>query len=579
MKTIKVQMMLKDLEAAVLEAKADAKLDKPVASLLDRGDDRKVDGPHTYKLANEQYAAVVRGQGERDHQEDRAFVISIKGLNVPQNALIGQALYNSVFRIGHACKEYQNVGSTLVVCLSIGDKVFTANLGDSRAILIEEDENGKFTLMRLTKTHKPDAEEERIKQAGGGVILGRLSDPALGDISPSLAMSRALGDSALPGVIFEPSITMFKATPGNKYHTLVISDGVHDVLDEKDLAEIFNSNKHENIATLANLIRSTAYSLSAESDNISVVIAPANQSHGNGAVSVVADGHGGSEVSTKVEQEYTALLQSELKSVFGDCVELNQLTKPNKIPADLSLSLNVFPIYNPAVSTAFYPESTVKESEETDDVKAELVKPKTTAKQYVAKLLRGLSEKINHEKFNDEFRTSLINLYRKISKDFNELVDESEAKQTGLRKLQKKIDSSSAKFMLDETKLLLKQITQKRTTQHTRLLQVKIYEQRTRKSTAWKTFGKLALAVILGGVGMIAGIAVGAFIGSVAGASTGPGASISGLVGGVTGGIGAALATGFLLFRSSEMEKHRRQVCKAALEQVKSTDPKLPTLR
>ena len=95
-------------------------------------------------------------------------------------------------------------GATTVCCLLVGEHLFTANLGDSRAILCQK-LNQDWTLHQLSQDHKPclPLEKKRIIAAGGKVQ--KLRDPRLGWVGPSrvwqrnglipgLAMSRSFGD-------------------------------------------------------------------------------------------------------------------------------------------------------------------------------------------------------------------------------------------------------------------------------------------------------------------------------------------------------------------------------------------------
>jgi serine/threonine protein phosphatase PrpC len=62
-------------------------------------------------------------------------------------------------------------GSTCVTVLIVGNKVFCANVGDSRAVLAREIENGTFQAFPLNRDHKasePD-EEHRILSSGGRI--------------------------------------------------------------------------------------------------------------------------------------------------------------------------------------------------------------------------------------------------------------------------------------------------------------------------------------------------------------------------------------------------------------------------
>lgn len=74
-------------------------------------------------------------------------------------------------------------GCTANVMLVVGDRIYIANAGDSRAVLYS---NGK--VIKLSYDHKPDNKEEydRITHAGGFVTQGR--------VCGNLNLSRALGD-------------------------------------------------------------------------------------------------------------------------------------------------------------------------------------------------------------------------------------------------------------------------------------------------------------------------------------------------------------------------------------------------
>lgn len=62
-------------------------------------------------------------------------------------------------------------GSTCVSVLTFGRKVFVANVGDSRAILIRQEANGSATGIPLSRDHKPDdPEESKVILANNGRI-------------------------------------------------------------------------------------------------------------------------------------------------------------------------------------------------------------------------------------------------------------------------------------------------------------------------------------------------------------------------------------------------------------------------
>lgn len=62
-------------------------------------------------------------------------------------------------------------GSTGVLVLVDGDKIISANVGDSRAILLLKNQKGELEGVPITNDHTPDIEEEtqRILNSGGDV--------------------------------------------------------------------------------------------------------------------------------------------------------------------------------------------------------------------------------------------------------------------------------------------------------------------------------------------------------------------------------------------------------------------------
>lgn len=61
-------------------------------------------------------------------------------------------------------------GSTIIACYMLQNKLYSCNVGDSRAILGRE-ENKKWSAIALSEDHKPNLpkEAERIKKMNGRV--------------------------------------------------------------------------------------------------------------------------------------------------------------------------------------------------------------------------------------------------------------------------------------------------------------------------------------------------------------------------------------------------------------------------
>ena len=147
----------------------------------------------------------------------------------------------------------QAVGSTAVTVLIYNEKIYTANLGDSRAVLaIDEtkpvrtsksNEEGKqeprvIKAEALSDDHKPlnPYEERRISNAGGNVGLD-------GRINGNLAVARTLGDlqfkanQQLPShkqmVSNQCQMKVTRLSPKCKF-ILIACDGIWDCMTNEE---------------------------------------------------------------------------------------------------------------------------------------------------------------------------------------------------------------------------------------------------------------------------------------------------------------------------------------------------------
>lgn len=143
-------------------------------------------------------------------------------------------------------------GSTAIFCLIIGDQIWSAHVGDSRAILVVRS-NDALKMIPLTHDHKPEGEERRrILLAGGQVHRGRgenVSSGALrvwlGDqMVPGLAMSRCFGDEIgqRAGVISEPDIVEHPYVRNFENYLIIASDGIWDALSNEFVAEYLDKS-------------------------------------------------------------------------------------------------------------------------------------------------------------------------------------------------------------------------------------------------------------------------------------------------------------------------------------------------
>lgn len=135
-------------------------------------------------------------------------------------------------------------GTTAVLVIQVGQTLYCANTGDSRAILYNDD----GSIVTLSNDHKPDSpnERERIISSGGRVERFKDNGKSVGpyrvwlkyDDYPGLAMSRSLGDfvSKSVGCSCTPEIIEHKLTSQSKF-LIIASDGVWEFLNNRSVCK------------------------------------------------------------------------------------------------------------------------------------------------------------------------------------------------------------------------------------------------------------------------------------------------------------------------------------------------------
>ena len=139
-------------------------------------------------------------------------------------------------------------GTTCVMVFQVGEKILCANVGDSRAIMVKEN-NKVNKIIPLSIDQKPDDPEEskRIIENGGEISQfeedGEKSGPfrvwKKGEAYPGIAMSRSIGDliASTLGVIPVPKFIEEKIDNDTKF-IVVASDGVWEFLDNQKVTDI-----------------------------------------------------------------------------------------------------------------------------------------------------------------------------------------------------------------------------------------------------------------------------------------------------------------------------------------------------
>jgi len=137
--------------------------------------------------------------------------------------------------------DVQASGSTAVAVLWKENKIWTANVGDSRCVIGSE--NTRKVLFE-TKDHKPDSPEEhaRIDANGGEVRSQTYPDGwtvhrifVKGQDYPGLCMTRTLGDESVKahGVVSTPEVEHLEVDMASQPFILLATDGVWEFLDSE----------------------------------------------------------------------------------------------------------------------------------------------------------------------------------------------------------------------------------------------------------------------------------------------------------------------------------------------------------
>lgn len=144
-------------------------------------------------------------------------------------------------------------GCTAVTCMyhPRKNKIWVANVGDSRAILIDKE---KACVVYQSEDHKPNVPKERTRyEAQGMDFLSKTHDDGFveerinfrGKNYPGIQMTRSLGDCAVKdfGIIAEPEVVEWSLDRcKNGAYLFIACDGVFDFIGSDDVAKIILSS-------------------------------------------------------------------------------------------------------------------------------------------------------------------------------------------------------------------------------------------------------------------------------------------------------------------------------------------------
>jgi len=214
-------------------------------------------------------------------------------------------------------------GSTGVIGLLVDNKLYVANVGDSEACLVKE-ENGELATENLTTPHKAGdpTEKKRVEELGGHVFFGR--------VFGALAVSRSFGDSKFKKprtsqnfVSCEPAIYVADVRPEHKFMILAC-DGLWDVMNHSQAAAFANQKISEGQSA-----KDVAASLVSE--------ALRKKTEDNVTVIVVIFHHNGSATAASSEQKTQ---EEPLQMPETPVVESQPPASPEETPVEPSTDLS-----------------------------------------------------------------------------------------------------------------------------------------------------------------------------------------------------------------------------------------------
>jgi serine/threonine protein phosphatase PrpC len=156
----------------------------------------------------------------------------------------------------------QNCGSTGTFIIVNNNSIYCANIGDSKCFYINDKE-----AIQLTEDHncKNEKEVEFLRSKGAVIFMQR--------IYGSLSLTRSFGDMEFKqyGVNAVPYITKINADKNNVKYIVIASDGIWDVVNDKDLFKISKGLKNGSSEEFCNTLVKYAME-KGSNDNISCII-------------------------------------------------------------------------------------------------------------------------------------------------------------------------------------------------------------------------------------------------------------------------------------------------------------------
>ena len=207
---------------------------------------------------------VIDGHGGFRASTLSAYLVPIYFAKNENKSVLG--LHEVIKKLNDQLRKIQvKDGAALVICTVSSTEIGVAHLGDARALVVKKD----GTIAQLTSDHKATerTEFDLVKENGAFLASGRLMG--------TLAVSRAIGDFAIEGVMRIPSMNTYSIKE-NDIRLVLACDGIFDVMTNEEVGRIAAENRDVHFA--ASYIRSVAFARGSQ-DNLSVIVVDISHSN------------------------------------------------------------------------------------------------------------------------------------------------------------------------------------------------------------------------------------------------------------------------------------------------------------
>ena len=208
------------------------------------------------------FGGIYDGHGGKLAAQYAARHLHLRFKELVLNGSSPQSAFEQSYRFVSDELSYQDSGTTAVTFLIKEGIVYTANVGDSRAIVV-----GRSSFQQLTEDHRIENKTERDRVLSmGGVI----EPPYVFRNGTGIMPTRTIGDEYFKavGVIATPSITEYEISQDDLM-LVAACDGLFDFMSNDEVAKFTRANLEPK--TLLDALRDEVLLKRSGTDNLTII--------------------------------------------------------------------------------------------------------------------------------------------------------------------------------------------------------------------------------------------------------------------------------------------------------------------